>query len=81
MRIWELPTHLYPARRSDVAKISLEALFASLFIDAHEGRAVHKFAVTGSYLNASLPDDKVVHMKSENKFVDMMSDLNPEYKN
>ena len=48
-------------------------------IDAHEGRLVHTFDVPGAYLHASLPDDKVVHMKSEGKFVEIMCKVNPEY--
>ena len=42
--------------------IALEALFASLLIDAHTVRAVHNFDVLGAYLHALLPDDKVLHM-------------------
>ena len=48
-------------------------------IDAHEGRAVHAFDVPGAYLQISLPDDKVLHMKLEGKFVDIMCKVNPEY--
>ena len=59
--------------------IKLEALFASLFIDAHEGRSVHTFDVLGLYLHTSLSGDKVVHMKSEDEFVDNMCKVNPEY--
>ena len=43
--------------------IALEALFASLLIDAHEGRAVQTFDIPGAYLHTSLPYYKVVHMK------------------
>ena len=60
--------------------IALEALFASLIIDTHEGIAVQNFDVTGAYIHLSLPDDKIVHMKFEGKFVDIMCEVNPEYK-
>ena len=45
--------------------ITLEALFESLLIDAHEGRAVYTFDVPGAYVHTSLPHDKIVHMKFE----------------
>ena len=48
-------------------------------IDSHEGKAVQTFDVTGAYLHASLPDDKVVHMKFEGEFVEIMCEVNPEY--
>ena len=57
--------------------IALEALFVSLFIDAHEGRAVNNFDVPEVYVLASIPDDKVVHMKFEGEFVDIMCGVNP----
>ena len=57
--------------------IALEALFASLFIDAQEGRAVHTFDVPVEYLHSSLIYDKVLHMKFEGEFVDIMCEVNP----
>ena len=33
----------------------------------------------GAYLHASLPDDKVVHIKFEGESVDIMCEVNPEY--
>ena len=60
--------------------IAPEELFESLLIGAHEGRAVQTFDNTGEYLHASIPDDKVVHMKSEGEFVDIMCEVNTEYK-
>ena len=70
-----------PREEATSPTIVLEALFASLLIDYHEEIAVYTLDLMGAYLQTSLPDDKVVHMKSENEFVEMMSDLNPEYKN
>ena len=48
-------------------------------IDAHEGRAVHTFDIPGAYLHTSFPDDKVVHMKCECEFVEIMCKVDPEY--
>ena len=45
--------------------IALELLFALLIIDAHKCRAVQTFHIPGEYLYASLPDEKLVHMKFE----------------
>ena len=70
--------HIYiPQEEVKPPTIALEALFASLLIEAHEERAVQNFDFPGAYLHASLPDDKVVHMKFEGKFVDIMCKVNP----
>ena len=61
--------------------ITLEALFVSLLIGAHEGIAVHRFNFTGAYLHSSLPNDKVVRMKFEGEFLEIMCEVNPEYGN
>ena len=42
-------------------------------------RAVQNFDVPGAYLHASLPYDKVVHMKFKGEFVKIMCEVNPEY--
>ena len=39
------------------------------------------FDVPGAYLHATLPDGKVVHMKFKGEFVEVMCEVNPEYKN
>ena len=64
--------HLFLREETTSPTITLEALFSSLLIDAHEGRAVQTFDVPEAYLHASLPYDKVVHMKFEGEFVEMM---------
>ena len=72
--------HTYTLREeATLSTIAIEALFASLLIDAHEGRAVQTFAAPGEYLHASFPDDKVAHMKFEGEFLDIMCEENPEY--
>jgi hypothetical protein len=40
--------------------VSMEALTASLVVDAHEKRAVVILDVPGAYLNADMPDNKFV---------------------
>ena len=70
-----------PREEATSPTIALEALFVSFFNDAHEGRAVHTFEVPGTYIHASIPDDKVAHMKFEGESVDIMCILNPEYEN
>ena len=54
-------------------------IFASLLINAHDGRAVPKFKVPVANIHASLPNDKVVHMKFEGEFMEIMCEVNPEY--
>jgi hypothetical protein len=41
-------------------------------IDAHEGRAVQTFDVPGAYLQTPMPEDKIIHMKFEGDFVDIL---------
>ena len=36
------------------------------------------FNVLGAYLNAYMPDDKLILIKFNDKFVDIMCDANPE---
>ena len=67
---------IYTARRSDVDK----ALFESLIIDAHEGRAVHTFDVTGKHIHKSLRADRVLHMKFGGGSVDVICKVNLEYR-
>ena len=70
-----------PQEEATLLTIKLEALFPSLLIDTHEGISLHTFDVPGAYLPASLPDDKVVHMKLEGEFMDIMCEVNPDYNN
>jgi len=59
--------------------VSLEALIATLVIDAYEERDVATFDVPGAYLHAEMDKDRVF-MKLRGQFVDIMCDVNPEYK-
>ena len=60
--------------------VALESLLTSLVIDVYEGRDVGTFDVPGAYLHAEMPKDKRVLMCLRGEFVDIMCDVNPEYK-
>ena len=59
---------------------SLEAILTTLMIDAYEERDVAVADVPGAYLHAEFPKDKRVILKLNRDFVDIMCDVNPEYK-
>jgi hypothetical protein len=69
-----------PKEESASLTISLEALFTTLAIDAHENRAVQTFDMPGAFLQSPLPENKTVFMKFKGKFADIMCNVNPEYK-
>ena len=69
-----------PREEASSPTIYLESLMASLLIDAHEERDVAIFDVPGAYLHAELPPEKFVLLKIEGAFVNIMCDVNPEYK-
>ena len=60
--------------------ISLEAIFRSLVIDVHEGRDIAIFDIPGSYLHAEMPEDKQIILKVQDKFVDIMCDVNKKHR-
>ena len=60
--------------------VSLEGLFVTLVIYAYEGREIATFDIPGAYLHALMPKDKQVILKLKGQFVDIMCDINPEYK-
>ena len=59
----------------------MEDLMAQLMIDAFEERAMAIFDVPGAYLNSETPEDKLVLLKLEAEFVDIMCEFNPEFIN
>ena len=61
--------------------VSLEAIIGTLLIDANEGRDVAIFDVPGAYLQAEMPAEKKILMIFRDEFVDIMCEVNPEYKN
>ena len=62
--------------------VSTEALFTTLIIDAHEKRHVATFDVQGAFLQPELQSstDDTILLKMKGIFVDIMCDVNPEYK-
>lgn len=60
--------------------VSLEAIIGTLLIDAKEGRDVAIFDIPGAYLHAEMPADKKLLMVFIDEFVDIMCDVNEEYK-
>ena len=54
-------------------------MFNSIIINAWEGRDVEIFDVPGAYLNADIPEDKFILIKTEDKFVDIMYEVNPKH--
>mmetsp|Transcript_11002 Transcript_11002/g.16107 ORF Transcript_11002/g.16107 Transcript_11002/m.16107 type:complete len:120 (+) Transcript_11002:2299-2658(+) len=52
----------------------------TLLIGAHEGQKFISFDVPGAFLQAEMAEDKLVLLKLKGQFVDMMCDINPEFK-
>jgi hypothetical protein len=69
-----------PRDEASSPTLSLEALMAILLINAYEERDTAIFDVPGAYLHAKIPDDKFAILKIEGEFVDIMCEVNPEYK-
>ena len=60
--------------------VYLEVLFCTMIIDANEGHNIDTFDVPGTYLHAKIPKDKRIIMKLRGDFVNIMCQVNPEYK-
>ena len=58
----------------------MEALFATLIIDVTEGRDIAVFDVPGEFIQSEVPKDKMIHMVLRGEFVDIMCEVNPDYK-
>ena len=69
-----------PREEAASPTISLESIMALLLINAYEERDVAIFDVPGAYLHADVPKEKFAILKIEANFVDIMCDVNPEYK-
>ena len=52
----------------------------TLVIDAHEGRDIAIADAPGAYLHAKFPEDKNVILRMTDVFVDIMCEVNSEYK-
>ena len=59
---------------------SLESIIYTLVRDAYERRYVVTLDIPGAYLHALWPEDTEVVMKLEGKFVDILCDVDKEYK-
>ena len=59
---------------------ALESIITTLMIDAYEGRDIAIADVSGAYLHAEFPSGKRVILKLTGVFVDIMCEVNPEYK-
>jgi len=59
--------------------VSLEALFATLAVDAHEGRDIATFDILGAYLHAEMPKGQTILLRLKRIFIDIMCEINPEY--
>ena len=60
--------------------VCLEGLFVTLVIEAYENRDVTTFDIPGEYFYAPNPADKQVLLNLKGLFVDIMCQVNPEYK-
>ena len=52
----------------------------SLVIDAYEERDIAIYDIPGAYLHADTPDDKFIIMVFRGQFVDILCDVNPDFK-
>ena len=59
------PEILHNQRRRILTNHLLGIFFTSLIIDSHEGRDVVIFDVPGAYLNADMPEYKLILLKIE----------------
>ena len=58
----------------------MEGNLETMVINAYKNRKVATFNVPGAYLQTNLPKGKFTLLLLEGKFVDIMCDINPEYK-
>ena len=59
---------------------SLKSIMTTLVINAHGGRDIAIADVPGAYLHAKFPSDKNVILRMMDIFVDIMYEINEEYK-
>lgn len=58
--------------------VCLEAIVGTLLIDADKGHDVAIFDLTGTYLQAKMPQEKRIRMAFKGEFMDIMCEVNPE---
>ena len=59
--------------------VSLEGFFTTLLIGAYEGREHISFDVPGAFLQAEMPDDKLVLLRFKGRMAEMLGEVNDEY--
>ena len=69
-----------PRKEAKSPTINMEIILATTVIDAYEDRKVNNFDVPGAYLQTNLPKEIFMILLLEGKFVDIIFDINPEYK-
>ena len=74
--------HLYmkPGESYASPTVSLEATLTTLMIDVFEDCDVAICDVPGAFLQAKMPEGKTVIMRIRGRFVDILCEVNPEYK-
>ena len=61
-------------------RVSLETLFCTLITDAHERHIVDTFDLPGAYLHVKILKYNSILIKIGEGFLDIMCQVNPEYK-
>ena len=71
----------YLAEYDSVASptVSLEGFCTTPLIGAYEGREHISFDVPGTFLQAEMPDDKLVLLRFRGRMADMLREVNKEY--
>lgn len=69
-----------PREEAKSPTVSQDGLLCMAIIAAHERRKVGSFDVPGAYLQADVPSDKFRILKLDGKYVDIMCEVNLEYK-
>ena len=60
--------------------VSQEGIITTLLIGAYEGRKHISFDVPGAFLQADMPDDKLVLLKFKGRMADMLANVNDKYR-
>ena len=69
-----------PRDKASPPTLSFEALMVILLINAYKECDIAIFDVPGAYLHAKIPADKFAIIQIGGEFVDIMCEVNPEYK-
>ena len=69
-----------PKEHSSSPTISLEVLFTSIVIDTHKRRYLLVF-MSQEHTSMLICQKKIHHIKIERELVDIMCEVNPEYRN